>query len=160
MNNLEFAINMEIEGRRFYLEQAEKNKKNELHPVFMILADSELEHADLLIKRMNREAYSLTDAKAFTGFESVFHGLGDISNEIRAPRQLDAYRMAVLQEKKSIKLYEEMLMHADNPEDKELFKFLIDQENQHLLLFEDLVILLTRPEEWVESAEFGIREEY
>lgn len=160
MNNLDYAITMELEGQIFYLGQAEKNRDNELYSVFIILAGSEKEHADLLQKRKNQEAFVISKTGAIPGFKSVFQGLGDLSSDVKTPKQLDAYRLAVLQEKKSIKLYQEMLINSETQRDKELFEFLIEQENQHLILFEDLVILLTRPEEWVESAEFGIREEY
>jgi rubrerythrin len=43
---------------------------------------------------------------------------------------------------------------------EEIFDYLIGQEQEHLILFEELVKMVTRPEEWVESAEFGIREDY
>lgn len=68
--------------------------------------------------------------------------------------------MAVDIEEKSIKLYQDMLKEADNDKDKELLKFLINEENQHLILFEEFVKMVSRPEEWVESAEFGLREDY
>ncbi|HWQ41417.1 MAG TPA: rubrerythrin, partial [Desulfosporosinus sp.] len=40
------------------------------------------------------------------------------------------------------------------------FEYLIKQEEDHYTIIEQLVSLLSRPEEWVESAEFGVREEY
>jgi rubrerythrin len=53
-----------------------------------------------------------------------------------------------------------MLKASDNDKDKELFEFLLREERKHLTLFDELVKMLTRPEEWVESAEFGLREDY
>lgn len=38
---LELAIQLEIEGQKYYLEQANKNKDNELFKVFNLLADAE-----------------------------------------------------------------------------------------------------------------------
>lgn len=158
MSNLEFAIQMELEGQKYYLEQAEKNKNNSLEKVFIILADAEKEHADLLRKRLNKEDYSL---KENPEFKSVFHGLKDYkASDIRKTTQLDVYRLAVDIEEKSIELYERMLNEATDDKDKELFEFLLKEENQHLLMFEELQKMLTRPEEWVESPEFGLREDY
>jgi rubrerythrin len=57
-------------------------------------------------------------------------------------------------------LYQDLLANAEGPLENEIFEYLISQEKEHLTLFEELVTLLTRPEEWVESAEFGIREDY
>jgi rubrerythrin len=159
MHTIDFAINMELEGKKYYLEQAEINKENELNRVFNILAKSEQEHADLLLKFQKNESFYLTDSFLQPDIKSVFQDLKNFQKE-HTQKQLDVYRLASGQEEKSIELYKDMLQNAENPLDKELFQFLIKQEKEHLHLFEDLVIMLLRPEEWVESAEFGIREEY
>ena len=87
--------------------------------------------------------------------------MGDYkASDVRDTTQLDVYRFATDIEEKSIVLYKGMLEKADNDKDKELFEFLLKEENQHLILFDELVKMLTRPEEWVESAEFGLREDY
>ena len=49
---------------------------------------------------------------------------------------------------------------ATQAEDKKLLLFLVKQEQSHYDLFENLETLLERPTSWVESAEFGNREEY
>lgn len=161
MNNLEYAINMELEGHKYYLEQADLCQNNELRTIFLILADAEQQHADLLLRRQKEEEVTLKEDSIVKDKNSFFHNLADFKPDVpRALKQLDVYRYAAEQEQKSIELYQGMLEQAKDPKDKELFTFLIKQEIEHLHLFEDLVILLTRPEEWVESAEFGIREEY
>lgn len=161
MSTLEYAIQMEMEGRRYYLEQAEKNKDDAaLNKVLNLLADSEKEHEKLLRKRLNKEEYTLSKADNNL-VKTVFNGLKDYeASEYRSTTQLDVYRLAVDIEEKSIDHYQEMLKEAEDEKDKELFEFLLTEEKQHLLLFEELVKMLTRPEEWVESAEFGVREDY
>ncbi|NLL01106.1 MAG: ferritin family protein [Clostridiales bacterium] len=161
MNKLEFAINMEMEGRQYYLEQAEKNQDNPLNKIFIILADSEKEHEELLRRRLNNEEYTLKEDNSIKDVESVFQGLKDYeASDIRKTTQLDVYRLAVDIEEKSIELYQSMLKEAESDKDKQLFEFLLKEENKHLTLFDELVKMLTRPEEWVESAEFGLREDY
>ncbi len=160
MKHLDYAIEMELDGQKYYLEQAEKNKANELHRVFTLLADSEKEHAALLLKLKNKETFALVDNSELMKGKTIFGDLGDLSSDVKTPTQLDAYRMAVTQEEKSIKLYQEMLEASEDSKEKELFEFLIKQEMEHLKLFEQLVTMLLRPEEWVEAAEFGVREEY
>ena len=53
-----------------------------------------------------------------------------------------------------------MEKESNDPQSKMLFHFLIQQETRHVNLLEELVKQVKRPEEWVESAEFGTREEY
>ena len=159
MNTLDFAINMELEGQNYYLEQMVSNKDNELHKVFSILAASEKEHAQLLMKYKEKESFDLKNDFIRPEIKTVFQVLKSFPKE-HAIKQLEAYRLASEQETKSIELYQDLLLQAIEPRDQELFKYLIHQEKEHLNLFEDLVIMLIRPDEWVESAEFGIREDY
>jgi rubrerythrin len=159
MNTIDFAINMELEGQKYYSDLAELNKDNELNKVFLLLADSEKQHANLLKKYKKKEAFNLEDHFIRPEFKSVFRDLKHFRKEHSA-KQLDAYRIACEQEEKSIKLYKDMKAKAENVLEEEIFDYLIRQEEEHLVLFEELVKMVTRPEEWVESAEFGIREDY
>ena len=159
MNTIDFAIKMELEGQNYYLEQAELNKDNELHTVFTILASSEKEHASLLQKYKMREVLYLSEHFIRPDIKPVFRNLESFQKE-HTEKQLDVYRLALIQEEKSIELYQDMMKDAVDPSDKDLFEYLIKQEKEHLNLFEDMVTMLLKPEEWVESAEFGVREEY
>lgn len=159
MNTIDFAINMELEGQKYYLDLAERNMDNELHKVFLLLADSEKQHASLLEKYKKQEALNLNDRFIRPEFKSVFTDLKHFQKD-HSVKQLDAYRIACEQEEKSIELYKNMKFKAENELEEEIFDYLIRQEEEHLILFEELVKMVTRPEEWVESAEFGLREDY
>jgi rubrerythrin len=159
MNTIDFAISMELEGQKYYLDLAELNKDNELQKVFLLLADSEKQHADLLKRFKMKEEMSLEEQFVRPEFKSVFKDLKQFRKEHSA-KQLDAYRIACEQEEKSIELYKNMKSEANNASEKEIYDYLIHQEEEHLILFEELVKMVTRPEEWVEAAEFGIREDY
>lgn len=155
MEGLSFAINMEVEGEAYYREQAQKNRGNALEQVFSDLADEESRHAALL-RECERE-------QPFTGGEdfssNVFDGLSDFATDMKAePGQIDAYRMALGMEQKSVELYEKLLGQAGGH--SELYEFLIDQEKEHYRVLEEIIRLLSHAEDWVESAEFGTREEY
>ena len=70
------------------------------------------------------------------------------------------YREALAIEQQSIDLYEKYFGDAQSEEEKALFSFLIEQEKVHYRIMDDMTTMLNRPYEWVESAEFGLREEY
>ena len=53
-----------------------------------------------------------------------------------------------------------MLGEAKDEKEKKIFEFLIEQESDHYKVLEQLVEMVNRPNEWVESAEFGLRKEY
>ncbi|MFZ5974410.1 MAG: ferritin-like domain-containing protein [Bacillota bacterium] len=161
MRALEFAINMEIEGEKYYAELAEKNKGNKLHVVFALLADEEKKHADILKNHTNALAYTLEENPAFSGMQSVFAGIeyGSKPELKMYIEQVDVYRDAREKEKQSIELYTKMLGESNNATEKELFAFLIEQEKDHFGLMDNLVMLLERSNKVV-SAEFGLTNDY
>ena len=143
MNYLEFAIKMELDGEKYYREQAEKNKDNSLHTVFLMLAEDERSHAEILRNKANELSYELKDSVAFPEYKNVFEGMDDFESEVKvSPDQLDVYRMALKKEEESIELYEKMLSEAVNDDDKELFKYLIEQEKTHYAIFDELYHIL------------------
>ena len=110
---------------------------------------------------MKQQTPDLTETTSYDEYKNVFQEASDFQNAIKETLgQLDIYYLAMDKEKKSIELYKEMLEEAKDEQDKEVFRFLINEEEIHFNLLEELWSHLNRAEEWVESAEFGLREEY
>lgn len=76
------------------------------------------------------------------------------------PNQLDFYRNVCEMEEKNIDLYQKFLSDTNQELDRKLYQHLINQEKQHLEAFEEMSRLLQNAEWWIESPEFGRREEY
>lgn len=161
MKVLEFAINMELDGEKYYRDQAEINKTNGLNKVFLSLAEDEKNHAKTLKNRLNDLSGTFTLSDTLSISKNVFSQLKNFEEELKLiPNQLDAYRSALEKEKESITFYEKLLSEAQNETDKVLFQSLIRDEQSHLNVLDDLVLLLNNVDDWVESAEFNITEEY
>ncbi|MDD3141048.1 MAG: ferritin family protein [Lachnospiraceae bacterium] len=161
MNMFSYAIEMERDGERFYEEQAELNKNNSLYPVCIMLAEDEKHHLEILTKKLSEMEYVLKDLEILANSKNVFKEIQNISLEEKETlSQLDFYKAATEMEQKSIDLYTGFLKEVEKDADKELFSYLIKQEQQHYNILDELSTMLRRAEEWVESAEFGDREEY
>jgi rubrerythrin len=161
MNSIEFAIKMELDGEKYYREQAENNQDNSLNAVFLLLAEDENGHAKLLKSEQGKITYDLADNAALADTNNVFKDRGEFKNKFeKIPDQLDAYRIALQMEKDSIELYQKFLAEATDEQTKKLFGYLVKQEENHFKIFDNLITLVERPDEWVEDAEFGPREEY
>lgn len=161
MKPVDFAVQLEHDGEKYYTEQAEKNNDAGLHAVFTVLAEEERKHAEMLEASLSDSSmkYNLEELSAKS--VNVFKDLGDVKSEIRPlPEQIDVYRIALEMEKKSIDLYRQFAMEAADEPSKALFSFLVKQEEKHLALLDELVRLLRHAKEWPESMEFGLREEY
>jgi len=161
MNDLQFAIQMEHDGEKYYTQQAEINKDNNLHAVCLMLAADEKEHARIISDIADKNSFRLADTNTLTKAKNVFKDIGNIKIGWKATAtQTDFYRIAWGMEQQSIDLYTAYFIKAQGAEEKALFEYLIEQEKQHLALLNELADWLRRADEWVESAEFGIREEY
>ena len=158
MDILKFAIEMELDGEKYYREQVAKNNETGLNAVFNILANDESNHARILKDKLNGLHYH-ADTTVKPSVRNVFDGLGDFKMALKSnPEQVDVYRMAAEKERQSIALYKKLL--SETKEDKDLYEFLISQEEEHCDIMEEIVIMVNRPDDWAESAEFGNREEY
>ncbi len=159
MNSLELAISMEMDSKRFYLEQAEKTEDSGLKSIFHTLAEEESIHARILKNKAETLPYELIDT--YAEIKNIFVEIGNYKKIIkRLPDAADIYHLALENEKKSLDLYREMLQDTKDDKDKKIFEFLIEQEIDHYKVIEQLIELVSRPNEWVESAEFGVRQEY
>lgn len=161
MNDLKFAIDMELDGEKYYRQQAEINKNNSLYTVCLLLAADEKKHAQILTDKLNEKSWQLIDTDTLSKAKNIFEGIGDIKIEGKEKAsQLDFYKLASEMEKQSIDLYTKYFSKAEGVKEKELFEYLIRQEKQHFEVLDELALLLRHAEDWVENAEFGNREEY
>ncbi|NLY81857.1 MAG: ferritin family protein [Clostridiales bacterium] len=157
MNSLEYAIQMEVDGEKYYREQALENKDNDLYQVFTSLAEDEKRHAQIIKERQEGKDTLLAEGSAIC-VKNVFSDADGVDAEKNRAKQIDAYKLALDMEEKSIELYKKLL--SETEEDKDIFEFLIRQEEDHYKVIEEIIKMVTRPDEWVEDAEFGLRQEY
>ncbi|MCE5344295.1 MAG: ferritin family protein [Eubacteriales bacterium] len=161
MEIMQFAIGMEKDGEKYYREQAEKNKENALRIVFLGLASDENRHADLLQRMAEDLPYELESDNNLKDRDSLFKAVEDYQSSVKAsPEQAEVYRTAMEMEQKSIDLYGDLQRKAEEPISSEVFTFLVKEETRHFNIMEGLFRFVNRPNDWVEAAEFGIREEY
>lgn len=161
MEILDLALSMELDLEKFYREQAELNISNSLKVVFTMLANEEENHAKIIKANADKLTLALEDSNILSDVQSIFKNMADFTSDIRdLPNQLDTYRMALEKEEQSLKFYQDLYADATEEQSKTVFQYLMKQEDKHCVILEELVKLVTRPDEWIESADFGEREDY
>lgn len=159
MNILDLALSMELDLRDFYLQQARHNRGNSLEVVFHKLAKEEENHASIIKNNSDSLIIPMEDSNLLSEVQYIFRNITDFRINIKElPSQLDTYRMALDKEQESLIFYQKLLDEATTDHGKNVFSFLKNQEDHHCVILEELVKLASRPEEWVESPEFGDRE--
>lgn len=158
---IKFAIKLEENGEKYYRKQAEKYKGTEIERIFIMLADDESSHAEIVRQEQDKEIYDLDDTKVLDESKEIFANADNFDDEIFSqPKQIDALRQALKKEQESIDLYQEMYDDTTEKAAQRLYSFLVNEEKKHYKVINELIELHRHGEEWIEDAEFGKREKY
>jgi rubrerythrin len=139
------AIELEVEGQRFYLKAAEcANSKGA--EMFRSLADDEVIHERILRRQLDAltqgEGWVLPEgvAEVATDFAALIFPEGEkVCEETLRPDEsdLDALLFALQIENKSFEFYRQLAQTTDDPNGKRMYEYLADAERGH---FEQLML--------------------
>ena len=157
---IEQAILLEAKAEANYREAAQTTSDPSAGKILVFLADEEAQHAQTL-RGMKADA-DLGGSDLLNKAKSWIRGVVEGGSPTISP---DADLPAVLRRAMTIEQMTESFYreHAITVEDDavaSLFTALADIEKEHFLLVGSLVEYFDRPNEWIESAEFGLRDEY
>jgi rubrerythrin len=159
MNIFEFAMQMELDGKQFYLDLIDKTNDPGLRQILNLMAEDEVKHYDIIVKMKDNaemmETMILSDAKNI--FAQMMERKELLS--LDTPEK-DLYKHAQLLEKKSQDYYLQKAEEVTDPEQKRLLQKMAAEEEKHYFLLDDIYELLLRPEIWLENAEFNHLDEY
>lgn len=160
MNIFQYAMQMEKDGEQYYRQLARQTTNKGLHTILMMLADEEVKHYNAIETMQTTEPRMaettiLTDARNI--FVQIKESGGSFDFDIK---QTELYRKAQDIEKESRDFYTEKADEVTEEYQKELFLKLADEERKHYFLLDNIIEFISRPEYWLENAEFFHSEEY
>jgi rubrerythrin len=131
---LDFAISREQRSIEFYNRLAEDAPNLELKNVFLVLADEETKHKELLqkIKRQKNYKINSEDLEKLEISTGVFE---DNASEDSLSLK-DAMLIGIRRETASYNLYKKLADASDNEEFKNIFETLSNEELKHKQRFE------------------------
>lgn len=147
MHPLDFAMEMELEGKKFYLEQADLMEDSLLKEVFVTLADEEEKHYQLLKKIKDSEIYDYVESMNLSRELSIFTKPPKIAED-KNVSYITIYQEAIELEKKAINLYRELAQKAGSDSERNIFLRLEREEEIHRRTLWEVLQFLQRPEEW------------
>jgi rubrerythrin len=162
MTILDDAITLEERARAYYEEARGRVSDQSAGKILGLLEAEEERHAAAL-KRMQKGDYAAIEASSL--LKQVRGLVEGAVNAGSDSISTDASMRAILQkamgmEQETEKFYRAQSEKADDTEARTLFSQLAEQEQGHYLMVSSLIEYFHRPDEWVESAEFGLRPEY
>jgi rubrerythrin len=162
MNIYKYAMKMEKDGENYYRELANKTEDIGLQNILKMLADEEVRHYNIIEQMMKSKASAeLAETGILKKVKNIFikiKGKNLVFNFDLS--QINFYRKAKEIEEKSYKFYIEMSDKVEIESQRKVFLKLAGEEKKHMFLLENLVEFISRPETWIENAEFNHLDDY
>lgn len=160
MDTFTFAMQMEKDGEDYYRRLAQQTDNKGLRTILEMLAAEEAKHYNA-IARMRKVRPNMVDATILSDAKNVFVKIKESDESFDFDlEQIELYKKAQDIEKKSQDFYLEKADEIKEEYQKEIFLRLADEEKKHYFLLENIIEFVSRPETWLENAEFCHLEEY
>jgi len=160
MDIFEYAMQMEKDGENYYRQLVQQTANKGLKTILTMLADEEVKHYNAIDKMETGES-QMTETTILADAKNIFVQLKDSGEGFDVEiSQIDLYKKAQDIEKKSRDFYLEKANEVGQNYQKELFLKLAEEEKKHYFLLDNIIEFVSRPEHWLENAEFCHLEEY
>ena len=162
MNVFEFAMQMEKDGEQFYREIADKTDDPGLKRIFNTLADEEVVHYNTFKKLFEKSGAEAVESNILDKAKNIFAEMKESGGmKITADSaQTEAYKKAMEAEKDAYSFYESKAAEVDDPNEKQILLTFAREERRHYRLLENVLEFVSRPESWLDNAEFANMEDY
>ncbi len=164
MNIFETAMKMEEDGRAFYLEHAEKTSIPEFKKILVELADDELKHYKIFKAMRDSQDAKYVESEKTTivsTVKNVFEELkGGNKEQAFKDEGISIWEEAREVERKAEEFYREKAKEVSDEKQKRIINLIADEEHRHMVILENVVQFLNRPQQWLEDAEWVKLEDY
>ena len=161
MDIYEFAMQMEKDGEKYYRDSAQIINNAGIKNILCILADAEVKHYDILQKMKQNEKIQMPDTQILSNVKNIFVKMKEEKDTFGVNiSQMELYKKAQDIEKKSKEFYLEKAGEVNDPSQKEIFLKIAEEEKKHYSILENIINFVSRPNTWLENAEWYHLEEY
>ena len=155
MDIYKYAMQMELDGRNFYLDLAKKVNNTGLKNILTMMADSEAKHYNVILSmQRNDKTQFSADTEVLTNVKNVFMRMKEEKEFDVDVSQVEFYKKALKVEADSQKFYLERADEEKDSHRKEIFLKLADEEKNHCVLLENLIGFVSQPANWLENPEW------
>jgi rubrerythrin len=161
MDIFDFAIEKEQLSEQFYRELAQRAPHKGLVSILTMLADEEHSHIEVVTKMKEGVPTQVTETILLTNAKTIFAKMRQSKDKFKfGDSQIDLYKKAQDIERDSRSFYRQKAQESDNPGHKAIFNTLAEEENKHYFLLDNIIEFVSRPQTWLENAEFHHLEKY
>ncbi len=161
MNVFEFAKEREKKMEGLFRELAQETHNTGLKKILTMMADQELMHFKIIesFEKKNRHEKIESDliSEAKTILKTIKKRKDILNLNISQP---DLYIKVRQFEKESEEFYLKCAKDEKDAKLKSIYELFAGEEHKHFVLMDELVEFVSRPEVWVEHAEFSSPKQY
>jgi rubrerythrin len=162
MDFLNLALQMEDQTIAMYKDLAEKCFTHEgIRKILLMLAGDHEKHSLTLAKLKNKGSETKKKSQALDEAERLFARMRKDRETFSCDMdQLQLYRDARNFLQKKVEFYKEMSTQLDTKDAQTLLKNLMAEEQKQLKVLDNIIEMVSRPENWLDNAEYFHLEEY
>ena len=161
MNIFDFAMEKEKYSEDYYRQLAGKTENIGLKNIFTMLTDEEAKHYTIVAKMKENINPELAKTTILSDAKEIFVKMRDVAEKFDFNiSQVELYNKAKDIEVQSRKFYLEKKEQVENASQKEIFQKLADQEQMHYVLIDNIIDFVSKPQTWLENAEWHHLDEY
>jgi rubrerythrin len=162
---IEEAIKLEIDGQAFFNHAAAATGNSLGKKMFIRLAQEEVKHLDAFSRLFSSVLKSddwkqLVDKEKMKGPSSVIQDLAARMKKAESQGDLEALRIGMELELKAIEFFKDCAQSSGDPQAKEMFEKISDEEKFHYDLLQAQHDSLTNSGFWLDSSEFMMDGKY
>lgn len=160
MNIFDFAMEKEKFSEDYYRQLSAKSDNKGLETIFNMLADEEAKHYKIVSDMKDNAASDLADTTVLSDAKDVFVKMRESASNFDLDiSQIELYKKAQKIEEQSRDFYLEKADEAGNT-NKAIFLKLAEQEKKHFFLLDNIIDFVSKPQTWLENAEWYHLDEY
>ncbi len=159
MQVFDFVMQMEKDGEAYYRDLAEKVRNEGVAKILLMMADDEVKHYKIF-EAMKSGSPSMEGTTVLSGAKNIFQKMKEQKEFDFDGTERDALSKARDVELYSEEFYQKKANEVESEEHKKLFRQIADEEKRHAHLLDHMMEFVTRPESWIDDAEFSNLEDY
>lgn len=156
-NFWETAKKMESEGIAFFKKLSLETTVEELKGLFTFLANEEQNHLEIFQKLEAKQNISFSSQEnSLAVAKGIFAKIQpNFSEDDKFADSSSIYKKIKTMEADAVTYYSSLLEKVENEEEAAVLKQIIKEEKRHEKLFDALIDFVSKPNQWLEDAEFN-----
>lgn len=161
MDIFEFAIEKEKLSEDYYRQLAERTDNKGLESIFLMLAQEEQKHAQIVRDMQQLPIETVTETPVLDDARKVFESMRQAADSFNFDiDEAKLYEKACKIETESEAYYREKAEQSENSKHRAIFLRLADEEHKHFRLLESICTFVSRPKWFLENAEMYRFDDY